>query len=538
MTTIVTRSAKGAPLSIAEGDANFTNLNDDKLELTDLSVTTGPTSGAGELTYDNLTGVFEFKPADLGTYVELNDLSVTSVAPSGGGSLSYDNTTGVFTFAPGDLSLAMSELADDNAPALGGNLDVGAFNIQTSTVNGDVAINANGSGAIVLGNTTTLGGNLDMATYDITTNTLNGDVTVRANGTGNVVLTGTNIEFAQPVLSFPNGGVSIEPATGNTVEIKGNTVLVGEATATEALITGAAGSNAALKLRGAGTGNIIMDDPVEISGGNLDMTSKEITTSTVNGNINITNNGIGATSINGGTGLVVNNGFIGTGTDTDMVLAPDGIGALVVVAPSAGLVIENTASSGYGSITGTADTGIVISADEGSQFDTDAIIKVNPNGGLILQAGSTSSATITANTVSITGATTFNSDVTFDTDTAVSMDLFTNWVHDLISETPTGVYAPDASTGNVKYIVPQGNLTINDFAAGSIVPGQSISMFIDQSSFGSSFTLTMGGNFLFPGGTAPALTPTGNDLITFTCLDDGTATGGNVYIGNIVNNYQ
>lgn len=34
MTTIVTRAGKGTPLTNAEVDANFTNLNDDKLEAT------------------------------------------------------------------------------------------------------------------------------------------------------------------------------------------------------------------------------------------------------------------------------------------------------------------------------------------------------------------------------------------------------------------------------------------------------------------------------------------------------------------------
>jgi hypothetical protein len=32
MTTLVTRAGKGSPLTNAEADANFTNLNDDKLE--------------------------------------------------------------------------------------------------------------------------------------------------------------------------------------------------------------------------------------------------------------------------------------------------------------------------------------------------------------------------------------------------------------------------------------------------------------------------------------------------------------------------
>ena len=37
MTTIITRTGKGAPLSWAEADANFTNLNNDKLEASALA---------------------------------------------------------------------------------------------------------------------------------------------------------------------------------------------------------------------------------------------------------------------------------------------------------------------------------------------------------------------------------------------------------------------------------------------------------------------------------------------------------------------
>ena len=39
MTTIVTRAGKGSPLSWTEGDANFNNLNNDKVETSDIGVT-------------------------------------------------------------------------------------------------------------------------------------------------------------------------------------------------------------------------------------------------------------------------------------------------------------------------------------------------------------------------------------------------------------------------------------------------------------------------------------------------------------------
>ena len=50
MATITTRSGKGSPLTNSEVDANFTNLNTDKVELTDLSVT--DSGGDGSLAYN------------------------------------------------------------------------------------------------------------------------------------------------------------------------------------------------------------------------------------------------------------------------------------------------------------------------------------------------------------------------------------------------------------------------------------------------------------------------------------------------------
>ena len=79
MATITTRAGKGSPLTNTEVDANFTNLNTDKLESTDLSVSTGAASGGGSLSY--AAGVFTFAPADLASVTfDISDFTTTDLA--------------------------------------------------------------------------------------------------------------------------------------------------------------------------------------------------------------------------------------------------------------------------------------------------------------------------------------------------------------------------------------------------------------------------------------------------------------------------
>ena len=75
-TTATGVTNKGAPLTNAELDTNFIELTQDKIELTDLSVTT-TAAGTAALTYTNATGVFTYTPPDLSSYLtaETNDLT-------------------------------------------------------------------------------------------------------------------------------------------------------------------------------------------------------------------------------------------------------------------------------------------------------------------------------------------------------------------------------------------------------------------------------------------------------------------------------
>ena len=189
MSTIITRTGKGSALTVAEMDANLNALNTDKLELDDISVTTGAPSNAGALAYNNATGVFTFQAADLTLldFAALDDFSITTAAASGGGALSYNNATGEFTFTPTDLSgiTGMNQLADDTTPQLGGPLDVNGNVITNSVIGGTIELSVSG-----FGNSITLDSTDIFVTGTIQPQVANGNLNLEANGTGSVELTG------------------------------------------------------------------------------------------------------------------------------------------------------------------------------------------------------------------------------------------------------------------------------------------------------------------------------------------------------------
>ena len=106
---VLTIDSTGAASSYTDADARSA-----------ISLSTGPASGNGSLSYNSTSGAFTFAPADLSNYstfdgdynsltnrpsiVTLGNLSATNAAASGGGALTYDSGTGTFTFTPPDLS--------------------------------------------------------------------------------------------------------------------------------------------------------------------------------------------------------------------------------------------------------------------------------------------------------------------------------------------------------------------------------------------------------------------------------------------------
>ena len=227
MSTIVTRASKGSALTWTEGDANFTNLNDDKLE----------------------------------------------------------------------------NIVEDTTPQLGGNLDVQANSITTSTTDGDISIEPNGTGIViaqadlVVGYGTTAANVSSAGAYDLVLSTnegtnsgtititdgTNGNITIEPNGTGDVHL----VTDALRVGDLNTEARISTYGTGNLV------LTTNEGNDPDPTITIGNGANADITLTPSGTGmtmlnNIEYHEKIH----NLGTTSGTITPDVTNGNVQtITLNG-------------------------------------------------------------------------------------------------------------------------------------------------------------------------------------------------------------------------------------------------------
>lgn len=188
MATITLRSVKGSALTFAEGDANFTNLNNDKVELTTLSVTQNPASGTGTLSYNNTNGVFTYTPPDLTGLGGINNV-VEDTTPQLGGNLDAQtfNITNLGTLnthtIPGGTGtfaltsqLGIQNVVEDTTPQLGGTLDGQANIVQ------DVKLE-NYKETVYTGGTTTGTITPDVANGNVQVITLSGNITWNAFGT-------------------------------------------------------------------------------------------------------------------------------------------------------------------------------------------------------------------------------------------------------------------------------------------------------------------------------------------------------------------
>lgn len=135
MATVTLRSVKGSALSISEADTNITNLNTDKVELADLSVTQNSASGGGSLSYNNTTGVFDYTPPALPSAGISNVVEDTT--PQLGGDLDgQDNTVSAIGLK--DYLEPVHSLGSTDSPTI----SVSNGNVQSVTITSGLSLPA------------------------------------------------------------------------------------------------------------------------------------------------------------------------------------------------------------------------------------------------------------------------------------------------------------------------------------------------------------------------------------------------------------
>ena len=168
----------------------------------------------------------------------------------------------VYLDASGNPVGAIANVVEDTSPTLGGDLDVGAYDI-TSASSADIDIIPNGTGDVNLGaDTIQMGDN-------------NADATVTTQGTGDLILNTNNGTNAGNVtlLDGANGNINLAPnGTGEIVVGSGS---------------------AAGDITSSGAYDLIIDTYAGTNAGNITLTNG------ANGAITLTPNGTGVVAIEG-----------------------------------------------------------------------------------------------------------------------------------------------------------------------------------------------------------------------------------------------
>lgn len=165
MTTIVTRAGKGSPLTNVEVDANFTNLNNDKLEKTGGTITANSSSAALTITQTGTGSAFvvEDQSGDTTPFVISSDggVSIGTTAAAGTNTLRVVNTLlatdrlEINSQGTGDRFAYIDLIGDDTYADYGARLirDNNGANAATQLITrgtGDLTIKTTEAGAISL----------------------------------------------------------------------------------------------------------------------------------------------------------------------------------------------------------------------------------------------------------------------------------------------------------------------------------------------------------------------------------------------------
>jgi hypothetical protein len=177
-----------------------------------------------------------------------NDPSVDNDGdPLSAGDLYYNTTSGNLKYYTGSAWIAVTsggitDLVQDTTPQLGGNLDVNTYSI-TSTSNGNITLQPNGTGDVVLSADTVKIG--DNNTDAVLTTDGTGDITISTNS-------GTNSGTVK-IFDGVNGNIEITPNGTGVVKLDGLSYPTADGTANQVLKTDGLGNLSFTTLTSDGT---------------------------------------------------------------------------------------------------------------------------------------------------------------------------------------------------------------------------------------------------------------------------------------------
>ena len=421
MSTITTRAGKGSPLTNNEVDANFTNLNTDKAELSGAAFTGAITTTSTVDGRDVATD---------GTKLDGIEAGATADQTAAEIKTAYESNADTNAFTDADESKldgieASADVTDTaNVTAAGALMDseltaiasVKALNQGVATTDSPTfaAVTSTGeitaNGGIALGDNdkATFGDGDDLQIYhdgsasyisDVGT----GNLRIKSNGVATQILDGSSLNLA--VFNSGNGQAQLYNVNSGTSTIRLATTSTGIDVTGRAVVDGLTSS---ASIVGTSNSNSLGGTTFTSSISTVGLSSTAAITSTSNSN-----------SL-GGTSFTSNIDVTGTASATNVSLPDDGVLSL---GTSDELTLKHH-NSGYSHLINTTGT-LYIDSDSVTFRDDDG----SPSNMVISQTGIDVTGTATMDGLTVDGNATFSGSVTTENHFAVIPPTTTNYAY-------------------------------------------------------------------------------------------------------------
>ena len=430
MSTIVTRAGKGSPLTHVEVDANFTNLNTDKVEKTSADITGGTINGTtiGATTPSSIvgttitgqTGVLRGTGQNLIRYSE--DLSnavwvATSTTVATNTTTAPDGTLTADTLT----ATAPSATFQQTYNGVTGQVYTVSFYVKRKTGTGTISIRA------VENLNTTIAVTTDWQRFSVT-----------ATSTSATIRAGIAITTSGDEVFVWGGQVEFASSAGTYVQTVASTIYGTPTLSFSGVSTLGLESNGALFLQPAGTGAI---------------QAQATTSTTAGGNVRGANavdwqtNRSAASQVASGSLATIGGGFGNTASGVQSVIAGGTLNSVTSTYNSIGGGISNTASSLFSVVVGgSTNTSAGIYNFIGAGFT---------NSGTSGSAVTTQSGTMNATTaVTLSGSNASIKVGQYITGTSIATDTYVSAISG--TSLTLSKNASGSSTSTLSFYTPHG----------------------------------------------------------------------------------